>query len=119
MLCSLAEARPDGLLAVEYPYFETAGQALGGVGTYAETDQDLGFAWTIEFNHGLAEIMTALVDEGMTITSFEEHDSIPWVAFEGQMDPIGGGEYRLSDRPERLPHSYTLQARKAASDPAR
>ena len=119
MLGSLAEARPDRLLAVEHPYFETEGQAFGGVGTYAETDQDLGFAWTIEFNHGLAEIMTALIDEGLTITSFEEHDSIPWVALEGQMDPIGGGEYRLADRPERLPHSYTLQARKAESDPGR
>ena len=23
---------------------------------------------------------------------------------------LGGGEYRVVDRPERLPHSYTLQA---------
>jgi hypothetical protein len=30
------------------------------------------------------------------------------------MDDLGGGEFRLSDRPERLPHSYTLQARKPA-----
>ncbi len=28
------------------------------------------------------------------------------------MTQIGGGEYRLTDRPERLPHSYTLQARR-------
>ena len=28
------------------------------------------------------------------------------------MTDIGGGEYRLTERPERLPHSYTLQARK-------
>ena len=26
--CALAEARPDGLLAVEYPYFETAGRGV-------------------------------------------------------------------------------------------
>jgi len=30
------------------------------------------------------------------------------------MDQIGGGEWRLSDRPWRLPHSYTLQAVKRA-----
>ena len=29
-----------------------------------------------------------------------------------QMEPIGGGEFRLTDRSERLPHTYTLQARK-------
>ena len=30
----------------------------------------------------------------------------------GDMEPIGGGEFRLTDRPKRLPHTYTLQARK-------
>jgi hypothetical protein len=28
------------------------------------------------------------------------------------MKDIGGGEWRIAERPERLPHSYTLQARK-------
>jgi hypothetical protein len=26
------------------------------------------------------------------------------------LERIGGGEWRLKDRPERLPHTYTLQA---------
>jgi hypothetical protein len=26
------------------------------------------------------------------------------------MEPIGNGEYRLIDNPQRLPHTYTLQA---------
>ena len=56
--------------------------------------------------------MNALIDEGLAITAFDEHDSVPWIALEGQMEPIGGGEFRLADRPERLAHSYTLQARK-------
>jgi hypothetical protein len=30
------------------------------------------------------------------------------------MTDIGGGEWRLTDRPWRLPHSYTLTAVKAA-----
>jgi hypothetical protein len=29
------------------------------------------------------------------------------------MEEIGGGEWRLKNRPWRLPHSYTLQAVKA------
>ena len=28
------------------------------------------------------------------------------------MTDTGRGEFRLTDRPERLPHSYTLQARR-------
>jgi hypothetical protein len=46
----------------------------------------------------------------MRLTRLEEHDSVPWDAQPGAMEAIGGGEYRLRDRPWRLPHSYTLQA---------
>ena len=49
---------------------------------------------------------------GLELTALEEHDSVPWDALPGQMTQIGGGEHRLTDRPERLPHSYTLQARR-------
>jgi hypothetical protein len=42
----------------------------------------------------------------------EEHDSVPWEALPGQMEEIGGNEWRLADRPDRLPHTYTLQARR-------
>ena len=42
MLWSLADARDDGLLAVEYPYFETAEATVWDEGdegtTYVETD---------------------------------------------------------------------------------
>ena len=32
----------------------------------------------MHFNHGLAEIITALMDAGLRLTAFEEHDSVPW-----------------------------------------
>lgn len=67
-----------------------------------------------EWSHGLGEIVSALLAEGMTITGLTEHDSVPWDALPGQMEQLGGGEYRLADRPWRLPHTYTLQAVKAA-----
>lgn len=112
VLWALADARPDRLLALDYPYFETEGIALGGDDTYVDTDETFDYDWTIEFNHGLGEIVSALLANGMQIASLVEHDSVPWDALPGQMEPIGGGEYRLIDRPERLPHTYTLQARK-------
>ena len=54
--------------------------------------------------------MTALIGAGMAVTGLAEHDSVPWDALPGLMEQIGGGEYRLADRPWRLAHSYTLQA---------
>jgi len=111
MLWALEDSRPDGLLVVEYPYFEREEpMVFDEGGTYVETDAVFTHNRTHEWNHGLGEIMTALMTAGMDVTGFAEHDSVPWEALPGQMERIGGGEWRLADRPWRLPHTYTLQA---------
>ena len=46
----------------------------------------------------------------MELTGFTEHDSVPWEALPGQMELLENGEWRLTDRPWRLAHSYTLRA---------
>jgi SAM-dependent methyltransferase len=115
VLWALGDARPDGLLVLELPYFERPEPVIWDEGgTYVQTDTVFTENVTHEWNHGLGEIVTALQRHGMALTMLEEHDSVPWEAFPGSMKDIGGGEWRLSDRPERLPHSYTLQARKTA-----
>ena len=111
MLWSLEDSRPDGLLVAEYPYFEREEpMVFDEGGTYVETDAVFTHNRTHEWNHGLGEIMTALMTAGVDVTGFAEHDSVPWEALPGQMERIGGGEWRLADRPWRLPHTYTLQA---------
>ncbi len=115
MLWSLADSRPDGLLVVEYPYFERAEpMVFDEGGTYVSTEVEFEHNVTHEWNHGLGEIVTALLGSGMTITGLTEHDSVPWEALPGQMTQIESGEWRLTDRPWRLPHSYTLQAVRTA-----
>jgi hypothetical protein len=103
------------VLAIEYPYFETF-EALvwDEPGTYVETDVEFTQTVTHEWNHGLGEIVGSLLDAGMELTGLVEHTSVPYEALPGQMEDVGGGEWRLKDRPERLPHTYTLQAVKAA-----
>jgi SAM-dependent methyltransferase len=113
VLWSVTEPRPDGLLVLEYAYFEQAEPMVWDeAGTYVETDDVFTHNVTHEWNHGLGEIVGAVLAAGLELTAIEEHDSVPWNAFPGQMTEIGGGEFRLTDRPERLPHSYTLQARR-------
>jgi SAM-dependent methyltransferase len=114
MLWALGDSRPDGLLAVEYPYFETAEPLIvDEPGTYVQTDVEMTVTLSHSWNHGIGEIITALMSAGMTLTAFEEHDSVPWEALVGQMDQGPDGEYRLRDRPNRVACSYTLQAVKA------
>ena len=113
MLWSLADVRPDHLLVVDHAYFEQVEPLVwDGGGTYVQTDVEFVHNTTLEWNHGLGEIVTALMDAGLTITALAEHDSVPWEALPGQMTSGPDGEWRLSERPERLACSYTLQARR-------
>jgi SAM-dependent methyltransferase len=111
MLWSLADVRPDGLLVVEYPYFERdEPMVFDEGGTYVETDVEFQHNVTHEWNHAIGEVVTALMDHGMDVTMLVEHDSVPWEALPGQMERLELDEWRLVDRPWRLAHSYTLQA---------
>jgi SAM-dependent methyltransferase len=111
MLWSLDDMRTDDQLVVRYPYYETKEPLVTEEGgTYVETDVEFTHNLSHSWNHGLGEIVTALLEEGLGLTGLEEHDSVPWNALPGAMSIGEGGEYRLTDRPERLAASYTLQA---------
>ncbi|MET0163441.1 MAG: methyltransferase [Vicinamibacterales bacterium] len=111
MLWTLSDPREDGLLVVEYPYFEVAGGTVfHEPKTYVEHEGELDQPTTVVFNHGLGEIVTALLGEGMELTELVEHQSVPWNPLGDQMVPVDHNEWRLVTAPERLPLTYTLQA---------
>lgn len=97
-----------------YQYFETA-EPLEWVetGTYVDTDKTITNSTTHSWNHSLGEIITALLENGMTLTAFTEHDSVPWNAIPGQMTlNEKTGEWRMTRDPRRLAASHTIQAQK-------
>ena len=117
MMWSLRDARPDGLLVVDYPYFQREQAVVfQDEGTYVSTDATFASATTHSWNHGLGETASALLARGLQITGLVEHDSVPWDAFPGQTERLPNGEFRLAERPWRVAHSYTLQAVKSASE---
>jgi SAM-dependent methyltransferase len=110
MLWAIDETR-DTDLVVDFPYFERAEPMVWDEGgTYVQTEAVFTQNRTHQWNHGLGEIITALLDAGMALTGLTEHDSVPWDGLPGKMEQAGGGEWRLADRPWRLAASYTLQA---------
>ena len=116
MLWSLDETHEDSVV-VGFPYFEQPeGMVWTDGGTYVETDHEFTANTTVEWNHGIGEIVTALLDRDLVVTGLVEHDSVPWCALPGQMSQDSGGEWRLTDRPERLAASYTLQATKPPAE---
>jgi SAM-dependent methyltransferase len=113
MLWALDDPRDDGVLAVEYAYFERPEPLVWEEpGSYVATDVRFTHNVTHSWNHGIGEVVTALMDAGLDLTMLREHDSVPWDALPGQMTRDERGEWRLTDRPWRLAHTYTLRARK-------
>jgi SAM-dependent methyltransferase len=111
VLWSLDYDRDDDLIALHTTYFEQPEpMVFDEPYTYVTTDHRFQATVTHEWNHGIGEIVTALIEAGLTVTTLVEHMSVPWNALPGKMREVEGGEWQLIDRPERLPHSYTLQA---------
>ncbi len=112
VMWALDDARADGELVLTHPYHQQREPSVfDEPGTYVETDVEFQQNRSLEWNHGLGEIVTALFEAGLQPTGLVEHDSVPWDALPGQMVRTEvDGEWRLADRPERMPHTYTLQA---------
>lgn len=102
-------------LHLRFPYFEQAEPLEWDSDTsYVETERPLTATKTYEWNHSLGEIVTAVLDAGLTLTGLVEHDSVPWEALPGQMLKRPDGEYALDTRAGVAPLTYTLQAVKPA-----
>ncbi len=101
----------DVTIALELPYWEQS-QPLewNDEVTYAGSEV-VSSPRSVEWNHSLGEIVSAVLDAGLRLTSLVEHDSVPFEPFQGAMtfDPETG-EYRLTERPWRLPATFTLTA---------
>lgn len=116
MMLALADERADGLLVVEHPYFETAQpQTWDDAVTYVaggDDAPDIAATVSHEWNHGLAETITAVLDAGLQLTLIREDRTSGWARFPTAMVDVPGveHEYELSDRPERLAATFTLQA---------
>lgn len=109
VLWALDETRTD-VIAFGYHYFEHAEPLrFDASATYVQTDATFANTESREWNHGMGEIITAILDAGLSLTMFAEHDSVPWEALPGQM-AAADGEWRLVEHGDRVPLSYTLQA---------
>ncbi|MFD1713534.1 class I SAM-dependent methyltransferase [Amnibacterium flavum] len=105
------DERLDDDLHPRFPYFEQAEPLVWDQdSSYVETDRPLTATKTYEWNHGIGEVVTALLDAGLVLTTLVEHDSVPWEALPGQMVERSGGEWALGARAGVAPLTYTIQA---------
>ncbi len=102
----------DESLVVEYPYFEVEEPLAFDFEESYLGSAKVANARTYEWNHGIGEIMTALLDQGLEIDLFEEHRFLEWKGLHHMVEG-DDGRWRLPERQaELVPLMYSLRARK-------
>ena len=109
------EGVAPGELRLAYPYWEHAEPLVFPVkGSYADPDADVGDQTEHSWDHGLGEIVTALIDAGLRIEALVEHPFLAWSAdwlVEGPDDT-----WRLPDDARgELPLMYSIRATRPRS----
>jgi len=80
VLLATDNERDDKGLALKFPYFETAEpNSFEGPYTYVD-GPPLKNTRDFEWNHGLGEIVTAIIDAGLRVEFVHEHREVPWQA---------------------------------------
>ncbi len=114
MLYALSDPRPDGLLVVQFPYFEGDGTFYRDDQTYEGDKTPIASPEMVFFNHGIAETLDAVRDAGLVLETFREHESVPWNPLGEACEQRGElGEWHMGPGMPRIPMSFTIRARKA------
>ncbi len=109
VLWALDDERDDDQLVIAYPYFEHDEPLRWDDPTTYTGPGEVASPTTYEWNHGLGEIVQAVLDAGLRLTRLEEHREVEWQALPF-MVPTSGGRYALPEHGERLPLMFTLEA---------
>ena len=94
----------------EYDYFNSDPILETETGTYADSNATI-TTETVSWNHGLAEVFTSLMQQGLEINSFEEFDYSPYNCFK-DMREDEPGKFRIKHLEKRFPMMYSLSATK-------
>ncbi len=112
VLWSLDDERADRQLVIGLPYFETGSpKRWDGAPAWDQTraaPATTHYVW----QHGVGEVVTALIEAGLTIQSLHEHRTCLWQALPFMVEDEAGW-WRLPEAPERLPLMYSIRALKA------
>ncbi|MDL4815017.1 class I SAM-dependent methyltransferase [Actinomadura opuntiae] len=101
---------------VTYDYFDRSPQVWDKPGTYTDGDQNTRHTRSVQFQHGLGEIVSALAAAGLRIDFLHEHDHTLFERFRSL--ERHGRIYRLPAGRPRVPLMYSLRATRPAVVPA-
>jgi SAM-dependent methyltransferase len=101
----------DDFTKVKYPYHNAEPIVEQESGTYADRDADIRPKY-VSWNHGLGEVVSALLAQGLTISSFKEYDYSPYDCFAHTIE-FEPGKFRIKHLGDKIPMVYSLVVEKS------
>ena len=99
---------------VESDYFDTTGQVEDLQYTYTDGDAAIEHATSVQFQHPLGEIVTALIAAGLRIEFLHEQDFSLWRTFRTLRPSPGSAAFRPEPGKPRVPLLFSLRAARSS-----
>lgn len=100
----------DDFTKVGYNYFNDGPIVESESGTYADPDADINLEY-VNWNHGMSEVITSLIEAGLTIQEMHEFDYSPYNCFQ-HTDEFEPGKFRIKHLENKIPMVYSIRAEK-------
>jgi len=98
----------DDFRQVKYRYFNSEPIVEVSEGTYADRSADVQYN-SVGWNHGLGEVVTALIRNGLEIRQLNEYDYSPYSCFR-HLEKHGEKCYRINGIGDKMPMVYAIEA---------
>ena len=111
----LGWALADDTLALGHSYFEESEPYVeDSAETYTDASRPLTATRSYEWNHGIGEIVTALIHHGLRLEWIVEHDWTVWARFPWLIEN-GDGTWSAPPGMPRSPYTFSLLASRVSS----
>ena len=100
----------DALTGVTHNYFNDGPIEETSTGSYTDGANDF-TADYVTWNHPLSEVLTALLDQKLTLKAFQEFDYSPYNCFEQTVE-VALGKFQLKPFENKIPLVYALKCTK-------
>lgn len=101
----------EGRLAIRNPYFDTEARRYVSETTYTGDEDKLEHPVTYQWQHTLSDIVSSLIQAGLTLEFLHEFPYTVYNRFPGLMTQDEQGRWRLKEN-NHLPLLFSLKARK-------
>ncbi len=100
----------DDLNYIKYSYFNSTPIVETETGSYADKNNEMKTKF-VSWNHGLGEVISSLINNGLHILDFKEYNYSPYNIF-GEMESLDEGKYIIPKFGDKVPLVYSVLATK-------